>query len=152
MKLLWMFFKFREVFRIILVSILVMKNLPRQPYPRNSLQLGDLLYFPPLNDETMTHERKMKQMMFLQHFIGSFTGFQAGRRMSSTKQEDHQNLETVDKSYFVHLTLAHGVPNSIIYEEVVGISGPANHSLPHGNIDLLAFAHKRISLGITLYQ
>ena len=48
------------------------------------------------------------------------------------------NLEIMDKSYFNHLGLAHSAPDTIIYEKV-GISGPANHSVPHSNIDLLAF-------------
>ena len=35
--------------------------------------------------------------------------------------------------------------NTLIYEEV-GISGPANSTLPHGNIDLLALSQEITSL------
>ena len=79
-----------------------------------SYTLADVMNFLPLDDNSMTDERRTKQMMFLKEFVGSFT-----------MNENHGmgNLEVMDKFNFACLGLAHSTPETVIYEEI-GIKGP----------------------------
>ena len=97
--------------------------------------LGEFLNFPSLDDITMSDERKTRQLLFLKEFIGSYKGFQAGK-VTMKEDQGMAGLEMMDKSYFICLGLAHGAPETVIYDEV-GIRGEDNNAVPHGNIDLL---------------
>lgn len=111
--------------------------------------LADLLNFPPMDDDSMTEERKTKQMVFLNEFVGSYKGFQAGKVMIKEDQ-GMGNLEMVDKCHFIRLGLAHSAPDTVIYEEV-GIKGPSDHCLPHGYIDLLSYTQSSKDSALLLH-
>ena len=55
----------------------------------------------------------------------------------------------MDKVDFVQLALAHSDYRTIIYDEV-GISGPKNHTLPLGTIDLLGLSQNTTSSAVAM--
>ena len=114
--------------------------------------LAELLNFVS-DDGIMCESRKAKQEMFMAKFIESFKGFQSGKGLYTARHEDYglMDLEALDKSYFIHLGLAHSAPDTLIYEEVTLLGLPI-YTVPHGTIDLLALTQDaRSARAIAIY-